>query len=111
LDVTMQARIRRFVSDYNRRTGATIILTSHYMDDVVALCKRVIVIHHGLLRYDGDLAELVGRMAPYKLIGVTLSHDARLARLDHYGEVVGRDENRITLRVARDVAADRTGQL
>src|SRR5579859_4754644 len=55
LDVTMQARIRRFVSDYNRRTGATIILTSHYMDDVVALCKRVVVIHHGVLKYDGAL--------------------------------------------------------
>jgi ABC-2 type transport system ATP-binding protein len=111
LDVTMQTRIRRFVADYNRRTNATILLTSHYMDDVVALCKRVIVIHHGLLRYDGDLAELVGQMAPYKLIGITLSHDALRLQLDHYGEIVGRDENRVTLRVAREVAADRTGQL
>jgi ABC-2 type transport system ATP-binding protein len=111
LDVTMQARIRRFVADYNRRTNATILLTSHYMDDVVALCKRVIVIHHGLLRYDGDLAELVGRMAPFKLIGVTLSHDALTVPLDHYGDVVGRDENRVTIRVARELAADRTGQL
>src|SRR6195256_255527 len=46
LDVTMQARIRRFVAEYNRRTGATVLLPSHYMDDVVALCKRVVVIHH-----------------------------------------------------------------
>jgi ABC-2 type transport system ATP-binding protein len=111
LDVTMQARIRRFIADYNHRTNATILLTSHYMDDVVALCKRVIVIHHGMLRYDGDLAELAGRMAPYKLIGVTLSHDALAARLERYGEIVDRDENRVTLRVARELAADRTGQL
>src|SRR5207253_10535345 len=72
LDVTMQARIRRFVAEYNRRTGAAILLTSHYMDDVVALCRRVIVIHRGHLLYDGALANLAERMAPYKLIRVTL---------------------------------------
>jgi viologen exporter family transport system ATP-binding protein len=80
LDVTMQARIRRFVSEYNRRTGATILLTSHYMDDVVALCKRVIVIHHGRLLYDGALTGLAERMAPYKLIRLTLQAETvRLA--------------------------------
>src|SRR6266567_7239097 len=73
LDVTMQARIRLFVPEYNRTTGATILLTSHYMDDVVALSKRVIVIHRGRLLYDGALAGLAERMAPYKLIRVTLS--------------------------------------
>ena len=73
LDVTMQARIRRFVGRLQRATGATILLTSHYMDDVVALCKRVIVIHHGRLLYDGALAGLAERLAPYKLIRVTLA--------------------------------------
>jgi ABC-2 type transport system ATP-binding protein len=111
LDVTMQARIRRFVAEYNQRTGATIILTSHYMDDVVALCKRVIVVHHGTLLYDGGLADLVGRMAPYKLIGVTLQSDALDLPLGRYGEIVGREENRVTLRVAREAAADRTALL
>src|SRR6266702_1899054 len=86
LDVTMQARIRHFVAEYNRRTGATILLTSHYMDDVVALCKRVIVIHRGRLLYDGALAGLAERMAPYKLIRVTLSDAALDAPLDAYGE-------------------------
>src|SRR5207245_8754756 len=78
LDVSMQSRIRRFVAEYNRRTGATILLTSHYMDDVVALCRRVIVIHHGHLLYDGPLADLAERMAPYKLIVATL-HDGAAA--------------------------------
>src|ERR671937_96378 len=66
LDVSMQSRIRAFVRELNRRTGATVLLTSHYMDDIVALCKRVIVIHKGRLLYDGGLADLAERMAPYK---------------------------------------------
>src|SRR5712692_5905572 len=98
LDVTMQARIRRFVAEYNRTTGATILLTSHYMDDVVALSKRVIVIHRGHLLYDGALAGLAERMAPYKLIRVTLKDET--IPLDRYGEIVLREENRITLRVS-----------
>ena len=56
LDVTMQKRIRTFVADYNARHGATVLLTSHYMADVEALCKRVVVIHHGRILYDGALA-------------------------------------------------------
>ena len=61
LDVTMQRRIRDFIAEYNRRTGATVLLTSHYMADVEALCKRVVVIHHGRLLFDGDLTALVSR--------------------------------------------------
>jgi ABC-2 type transport system ATP-binding protein len=111
LDFTMQARIRRFVAEYNRRTGATILLTSHYMDDVVALCKRVIVIHRGRLLYDGALAGLAERMAPYKLIRVTLHDEARELPLDAYGEPIERDENRVTLRVSREEAPERTARL
>jgi len=81
LDISMQVRIRRFVAEYNRRTGATILLTSHYMDDVVALCKRVIVIHRGRLLYDGPLADLAERMAPYKVITATL-HDGAASSTD-----------------------------
>src|SRR5216110_907448 len=112
LDISMQVRIRRFVAEYNRRTGATILLTSHYMDDVVALCKRVIVIHRGRLLYDGPLADLAERMAPYKIITATL-HDgaAPSTDLDSYGTVVSRDEGRVMLRVDRQVAAERTARL
>jgi len=109
LDVTMQARIRRFVSEYNRRTGATILLTSHYMDDVVALCKRVIVIHHGQPLYDGALTGLAERMAPYKLIRLTLKDDT--TTLDQYGEIVEREENRTTIRVSREEAPERTARM
>ena len=111
LDVTMQTRIRRFVAEYNRRTDATILLTSHYMDDVVALCKRVIVIHHGRLLYDGALADLAERVAPYKLIRLTLRDASRTLDLAQYGEAIERDDNRVTLRVPREAAPDRTAQL
>src|ERR1700716_3366384 len=112
LDVTMQTRIRRFMADYNRRTGATILLTSHYMDDVVALCKRVIVIHRGRLLYDGPLADLAERMAPYKVITATL-HDGAASSTDlaAYGTVVSREEGRVTLRVDRRAAPERTARL
>jgi ABC-2 type transport system ATP-binding protein len=111
LDVTMQARIRRFVAEYNRRTDATILLTSHYMDDVVALCKRVIVIHHGRLLYDGGLADLAGYMAPYKLIVVTLRDEAESAGLERYGEVIARDGLQVTIRISREQAAEQTARL
>ena len=73
LDVTMQKRIRSFVAEYNRRHGATVLLTSHYMADVVALCKRVIVIHHGRILFDGELAALSDQFAAYKTIEVDLA--------------------------------------
>ena len=99
LDVTMQKRIRTFVAEYNKRHGATVLLTSHYMADVEALCKRVIVIHHGRILFDGALAHLANEFAAYKTIGVLLEDGN--ARLDGYGEVVHRDGDRATLRVPK----------
>src|SRR5881396_2203267 len=111
LDVSMQSRIRRFVAEYNRRSGATILLTSHYMDDVVALCKRVLVIHQGKLLYDGALSGLAERMTPYKLIVATLHDGAAHEDLDAYGAIVAREEGRVTLRVPRENVAERTARL
>jgi ABC-2 type transport system ATP-binding protein len=99
LDVTMQKRIRWFVGEYNRRHGATVLLTSHYMADVQALCKRVIVIHHGRILFDGDLSALADRFAAFKTIGVVLQDGS--ADLSGYGEVTGRDGDRVTLRVPK----------
>jgi ABC-2 type transport system ATP-binding protein len=73
LDVTMQKRIRNFVAAYNERYGATVLLTSHYMADVEALCKRVIVIHHGRLLFDGQLDTLADRFGAYKTIEAVLA--------------------------------------
>jgi ABC-2 type transport system ATP-binding protein len=73
LDVTMQKRIRNFVAAYNERYGATVLLTSHYMADVEALCKRVIVIHHGTILFDGQLDALADRFGAYKTIEAVLA--------------------------------------
>jgi ABC-2 type transport system ATP-binding protein len=73
LDVTMQKRIRSFLADYNARYGATVLLTSHYMADVEALCRRVLVIHHGHLLFDGALAALTHRFSPLKTIEAVLA--------------------------------------
>jgi ABC-2 type transport system ATP-binding protein len=91
LDITAQVRIRSFLQEYNRRSGATILLTSHYMADVTALCERILIIHHGQLKYDGGISELSRKIAPYKLIGVVLG-EARECDLSCYGALV-RGEN------------------
>ncbi len=71
----MQQRFRRFIREYNRRSGATILLTSHYMADVEALCPRIILINAGQVLYDGSLQQLASRLVPYKLLRVTLSDE------------------------------------
>jgi ABC-2 type transport system ATP-binding protein len=87
LDVSMQATLRRFIRDYNERFSATVLLTSHYMDDVAALCPRVIVIDKGRLTYDGALGELVRKVRPQKRVVVRLTdgkqetHDVPAAEL------------------------------
>ncbi|MGH2407244.1 MAG: ABC transporter ATP-binding protein [Candidatus Limnocylindrales bacterium] len=104
LDVTMQKRIRSFIADYNQRYEATVLLTSHYMADVQALCRRVVVIHHGRILYDGELAALGSRFDATKTIGVTLKEG--LVDLSRYGEVLATDEGRVTLRVSRAEAPE-----
>ena len=87
LDVSMQATLRTFIRAYNERFGATVLLTSHYMDDVTALCPRVIVIDQGRLTYDGDLQALVRRVQPNKRVivrdreGKQESHEVPQAKL------------------------------
>ena len=109
LDVTMQRRIRSFIAEYNQRSGATVLLTSHYMADVQALCKRVIVIHHGRLLFDGDLAALVQQFTAHKTIVVQLE-DCH-ANLHSYGEVLGCEDGRFTLRVPKAKTAKVTERL
>jgi len=109
LDVTMQRRIRAFIAEYNRRFGATVLLTSHYMADVEALCRRVVVIHHGRLIFDGDLSLLVQKFTSHRTIVVQLRDCAN--DLHSYGEVLSCSDGRFTLRVPRTEAAHITERL
>jgi len=111
VDITMQARIRQFIGEYNRRFGATVILTSHYMADVTALCKRIIVINHGKILFDGPLAALVQRLAPFKLIAVDLERDLDGFSPERLGEVVSREARKLTLRVPKDDIAAATSRV
>ena len=105
LDVSMQATVRDFVKRYNERNAATLILTSHYMDDVAYLCPRVIVIDKGRLVHDGSLEDLVTRTRPDKRIVLRFSKpvDAQdLAALVQRGKVVSHDAGHSVLQVHKD---------
>lgn len=117
LDVAMQRTIRAFISEYNQQTGASVMLTSHYMADVEALCKRVIVIHHGTLLYDGELPGLVSRFSPHKTIqiefgdGEPVTSDAINGLLNGHGEIVTSSDTGMELRIPKDRTAEVAGHL
>jgi ABC-2 type transport system ATP-binding protein len=112
LDVAMQVAIRDFVRSYNQKHEATVLLTSHYMDDVVALCPRIIVIDAGKLIHDGDLRQLVKTMDPDKRVSFTLTGEAiadeQLAAL---GTLVSREGQRFSLKVSEDQIPSVVGHL
>lgn len=114
LDIGSQNRIRAFLKKYNERRGATILLTSHYMADVTALCERIIIIHQGRLKYDGKLTDLSRRIAPYKLIAVTPKEgtvvDAGACGV--YGTVMpSQEDGKILIQVKAEETADMTARL
>ncbi len=87
LDVNAQAAVRQFLKEYNQRYQATIILTSHYMADITALCERVLTIDRGRLIYDGNLNGLVERFSPYREVNIEFKHIYPRDKLDKYGRV------------------------
>lgn len=102
LDVSMQVVMRDFIRTYNEQFGATLILTSHYMDDVAALCPRVIVIDKGRLSYDGGLSELVTRVRPEKRVAFRLSAPVPLPQLEALGKVIKNEAGEAVLQVPMD---------
>jgi ABC-2 type transport system ATP-binding protein len=87
LDVNAQVAVREFLQQYNQRYGATILLTSHYMADITALCDRVLLIHQGQLIYDGLLEDLLDRFAPYRQVKIELAQALSRDKLADFGEI------------------------
>lgn len=102
LDVNAQVSVRDFLREYNQRFGATVLLTSHYMADITALCQRVIVIHQGQLIYDGSLDGLVDRFAPCREVEVELAQAYPSERLALYGDVESVDGRMVKFLVPQE---------
>jgi ABC-2 type transport system ATP-binding protein len=113
LDVVAKARVRAFLAEVNKLRGTTILVTSHDMDDIEALCSRVMIIDDGRLQYDGGLDELVHTARPRKLVQATYASDvdgSRLAALDGVTALECSGQT-IKLEVDRERAGDVLGQL
>ncbi len=102
LDVNAQAAVREFLKEYNQRYDATILLTSHYMADITALCKRVILIHQGKLIYDGSLDSLLESFAPYREVKIELANSIEKQDLMEYGEIESIEGQEVRFLVKRE---------
>lgn len=111
LDVVAQASIRRCLREYNRIKKVTILLTTHYMQDIEALCDRVMMINHGRLIHDGPLSDIVDRFVTHKIVTVRFHDDRVPENLDDIGEVLELDPPNVTLRLPRDTVAERSSRL
>jgi ABC-2 type transport system ATP-binding protein len=111
LDVNAQARVRDFLADYNRRTGATVLLTSHYMGDITALCPRVLLIHQGRLFHDGSLADLTQRLAPCRQVRLELADLHPAEAFAGFGQIEAHQGHQVRLLVPRDQLTARVSAL
>ena len=111
LDVNAQARVRDFLADYNRRTGATVLLTSHYMGDITALCPRVLLIHQGKLFHDGSLADLTQRLAPCRQVRLELADLHPPEAFAGFGQLEAHQGHLVRLLVPRAQLAQQVAAL
>ena len=104
LDVVSQQTVREFLRTYNATRKTTVLLTSHYMADIEALCRRVIIIDHGKIFFDGELSNVIDRFADFKLITVQCTRPGGFPQTDfvRYGEVQEQAPNRLRIKVKRD---------
>jgi len=105
LDVIMQDKVRDFIRDYNREFKATIILTSHYMKDVQALCRRLIVIDKGKIHFDGLLSKLKNGPNSQKTLTLTFKDEVPRKDLKGLGKIIKYEDLRVTLSVNRKKAS------
>lgn len=106
LDVVAQHNIQSFLRYYQEERKITILLTSHYMKDVAALCRRVVVIHTGRIIYDGSLDGIIDRFGGHKIISILLANGHAPQGLERFGEILSIQPPRVKLRVSRAVVTD-----
>ncbi len=106
LDVVAQHSIQLFLRHYQQEQRMTVLLTSHYMKDVAALCRRVVIIAHGQIVYDGSLAGIVDRFSGHKIVTLVFPDDELPRDLSRFGEVLSEEAPKVKLRVDRHVIAD-----
>lgn len=106
LDVVAQNNIREFLKKYNRKRKTTIILTSHYMEDVEALCERVIIINYGQLIYDGRLRELIDTYVDHKVLEVTFTEDITRKELEKFGKLREHSSRRVVIEAQKERAKE-----
>jgi ABC-2 type transport system ATP-binding protein len=111
LDINAQAAVREFLRQYNRRHNATVLMTSHYMADITALCPRVILIHHGRLNYDGSLAGLLERLAPHRQVSLEFAQPVDPAALAPFGHVERIEGTVANLLIPRDALTENLNRL
>jgi ABC-2 type transport system ATP-binding protein len=103
LDVISQKTVRDFLREYNSKEKTTILLTSHYMTDIQELCRRVVIIDHGKIFFDGKLSEIIDRFADVKIVTISWQTGAKPpGDMKKYGEVVSQTTQRIELKIKRD---------
>jgi ABC-2 type transport system ATP-binding protein len=111
LDVVAQVAIQKCLRDYHTRRGVTMLLTSHYMRDVEALCERVLVITHGSLVYDGPLSGIAARFGQSKVVRLQFADGQAPDDLALFGEVTRREGPSADLKVERSRVAEVLGAI
>lgn len=106
LDVVAQHNIQQFLKYYQQVRKITILLTSHYMKDVAALCRRVVIIAQGRIRYDGSLAGVIDEFSSYKVVTLLFADDQPVDDLAQWGEVIEAHSPRAKIRVPRAKVAE-----
>src|SRR5687768_7068242 len=104
LDVVSQKTVREFLREHNARRKTTILLTSHYMADIQALCQRVIIIDKGTIFFDGQLAEVLDRFADFKIVTIQFPSATQFEAdaLARFGDIVEKSDVSLKLKVKRD---------
>jgi ABC-2 type transport system ATP-binding protein len=105
LDVVAQHKIQQFLRYYQQRRKITILLTSHYMKDVAALCKRVVIIAHGRIKYEGSLSGILDRFSGHKVITLQLAEGQSMEGLERFGQVLDIQPPKARLRIQRGAVA------